>query len=63
MAGFPLNETSCYAPARDKANEVISEKVYIQKKYIPNSWLWSKLQNKLRIFYLRFASSANATGS
>ena len=28
MAGFPLNETSCYALAREKSNEVISEKVY-----------------------------------
>lgn len=33
MAGFPLNDTSCYALARDKAGEVINEKVYSLERH------------------------------
>lgn len=63
MAGFPLNETSCYALARDKANEVISEKVYTLEKVYSQLWLWSNRKINSEFIFALYASSDNATGS
>lgn len=62
MAGYPLNNTSYYASARDKAWEVIKEKVYDLEDNFFDLWLWeNRLTNKEFIFTL-YASSSNGTG-
>ena len=63
MAGFPLNETSNYALARDKAKEVIDKKMYRLENNFFDLWLWvNRITNSEFIFAI-YASSDNGTGS
>lgn len=63
MAGFPMNETSYYALARDKAYEVIGEDVYSLEKDFSQLWLWSNRKTNSEFIFALYASSDNATGS
>lgn len=63
MAGFPLNNTSCYALARDKAYEVISEDIYSLEKDFSQLWLWSNRKTNSEFIFALYASSDNGTGS
>ncbi len=47
MAGFPLNDTSCYALARDKAGEVINEKKFIRWRDISFSTCGCMITDRL----------------
>lgn len=62
MAGFPLNNTSYYALARDKAWEVISEGVYTLEPDYSQLWLWSNRKTNSEFIFTLYASSDNGTG-
>lgn len=63
MAGFPLNETSGYALARDKASEVIDEAVYQLEPKFFDLWLWNNRMTNTEFIFTLYASSSNGTGS
>lgn len=63
MAGYPLNDTSCYALARDKAGEVITEEVYALEKVYSQLWLWSNRKTNTEFIFALYASSDNGIGS
>lgn len=63
MAGYPLNETSHYALARDKAWEVIGKEVYTLEEVYAHLWLWSNRKTNSEFIFSLYASSDNGTGS
>ncbi|MBD3591734.1 RagB/SusD family nutrient uptake outer membrane protein [Bacteroides sp. GM023] len=63
MAGYPLNDASCYALARDKAGEVITEEVYTLEKVYSQLWLWSNRKTNTEFIFALYASSDNGIGS
>ncbi|WP_281225518.1 RagB/SusD family nutrient uptake outer membrane protein [Flavobacterium aquiphilum] len=63
MAGFPLNDTSKYTLARDKAKEVMDSGVYSLQTKFSDLWLWkNRLSNNEFIFTL-YADVTTGTGS
>ncbi|MDH7460463.1 RagB/SusD family nutrient uptake outer membrane protein [Chitinophagaceae bacterium 26-R-25] len=65
MAGFPLNQTSNYALAKDKAAEVISGAVYTlntESNGFFNLWLLSKQQSNNEFIFTLHADRFNGTG-
>lgn len=65
MAGFPLNHTECYAMARDKAYEVMTDGVSdcgfaLENDYF-DLWLYRNRYNREFIFTI-YSSSDNGTG-
>lgn len=62
MAGFPLNETSYYALARDKAKEVIDAEAYSLERDYSQLWLWNNRKTNTEFIFALYASSDNGTG-
>lgn len=62
MAGFPLNDTSCYALARDKAGEVINEKVYSLERHFFDLWLYDNRQTNSEFIFTLYGNSISRTG-
>lgn len=62
MAGYPLDDTSYYALARDKAGEVIDQGIYTLEKDFFDLWLYdNRLANPEFIFAL-YGNSISKTG-
>lgn len=62
MAGFPLNDASCYALARDKAGEVINEKVYSLERNFFDLWLYDNRQTNSEFIFTLYGNSISRTG-
>lgn len=62
MAGFPLNDASYYALARDKAWEVIDENIYSLEPNFFDLWLWDNRLTNTEFIFALYASSSNGTG-
>jgi hypothetical protein len=62
MAGFPLNQTSNYALARDKAKEVIDADVYKLEPVFGDLWLWNNRLTNSEFIFAFYANSNSGTG-
>lgn len=62
MAGFPLNDASYYAQARDKAWEVIEKGVYQLEPKFFDLFLWDNRLTNTEFIFALYASSTNGTG-
>jgi hypothetical protein len=63
MAGFPLNQTSNYALARDKAQEVMDSEVYELEPSFGDLWLWNNRLTNTEFIFALYANSNSGTGS
>ena len=62
MAGYPIDDTSYYTLARDKAWEVINEKVYKLEPDFFNLWLHANSQSNTEFIFALYGNSISKTG-
>lgn len=55
MAGYPLNQSSYYALARDKASEVISPRIFDLEPVYFDLWLWNNRKTNSEFIFTFFA--------
>jgi hypothetical protein len=64
MAGFPLNQASAYAMARDMANEVITANQYtLVSTGYADLWNWDYRMTNTEFIFTLYANSSNGGGS
>lgn len=62
MAGYPLNEISCYAQARDKALEVINANQYTLEKDFFDLWLYKYRYTNTEYIFALYGNTEISTG-
>jgi hypothetical protein len=62
MAGYPLNQSTAYALARDKAKEVLDANVFSLVPDYFNLWLWNNRFSNNEFIFTLYANSITGTG-
>lgn len=63
MAGFPLNETSYYALARDKAKEIIDLEIFDLVPAYFDLWLWANRETNREFIFTFYAKADSGDGT